>query len=90
MDKQEAVTLLKQITSLYPNVKLTKDAGEIWIDCLADVSYDRAKRNLLEHAKTSKFPPTIADIRGQAGKRQPEEVCSVTGRPYEFFTREMN
>jgi 3-dehydroquinate dehydratase len=91
MEKPEVGKLLEQITNLYPNIKLSNaETIEIWIDCLADISYERAKKHLLEHAKTSKFPPTIADIRGQSGKRQPEEICSVTGRPYELPTRDLN
>lgn len=91
MNKTEARHLLDQMTNLYPNMKLSsKETIEIWVDCLADVSYERAKKHLLEHVKASKFPPTIADIRGQSGKKRPEEICSITGMPYELFTKDLN
>ena len=87
MQNHEAKKLLEQITGLYPGMKLLKDTAAIWGECLRDVSYEQARLNLVEHVKKSKFPPTIADIRGIARKNsiKIDNYCEVTGNYYEFY-----
>lgn len=85
MEKHEVKKLLEQITGLYPSVKLSTDTAAIWAECLADISYNQARHNLIEHVKSSKFTPTIADIRGTARKAAAGNYCEVTGREYELY-----
>lgn len=86
MEKHDVRKLLEQIIGLYPNIKLSKDTAGIWAECLQDISYEQARKNLKEHVKSNRFPPTIADIRGVRKRSTDEEYCEVTGRPYEIFT----
>ena len=39
---------------------------------LSDTPYDRGLKNMEQHIKSSKFPPTIADVINQ---KQPERIC---------------
>ncbi|MNW68002.1 Loader and inhibitor of phage G40P [compost metagenome] len=43
------------------------DVLSLWNKMLSDIPAERATRNLQQHIKTMKFPPTIAEIRGSEG-----------------------
>jgi len=92
VEKHEVKKLLEQITGIYLNVKLSKDTAGIWAECLRDIPYKQAKNNLIKHIKSSKFPPTIADIlqlHRQPGKDGKEvDKCEVTCQEYELFDPE--
>lgn len=86
MQKNEIKKLLKQITDIYPTMKLSSDAVAIWAECLRDFSYEKAVENLIKYAKKNRFFPTIADIRGvNSSQKHNSNYCEVTGRAYEFF-----
>lgn len=42
-------------------------AMEIWYEALSDLDYATTKKAVINHVKSSKFPPTVADIREQYG-----------------------
>jgi hypothetical protein len=54
--------LLALISSAYPMVELTDEQDRLWTEMLSDVPFERAQRNLREHIRSSRFPPTVADI----------------------------
>lgn len=86
MQKHEVGKLLKQITGLYPSMKLSKDTAAIWVECLQDISYEKARENLVVHVKKSQYAPTPADIRGTAKqKANNDNYCEVTGCSYELY-----
>lgn len=41
------------------------EAAEVWYGLLRDLSYDQVKTALMKHAMTSKWTPTIAELREQ-------------------------
>ena len=47
---------------------------ELWYDMLKDMDYQSAYIGLKNHVATSKFAPTIADIRNGAVISQPQEL----------------
>lgn len=51
------------IITAYPQVQLNNDIVNLWIEMLSDVPQSVALHNLKHHIKTSKWSPTIADIR---------------------------
>lgn len=51
------------VVTAYPTVELTDEMATLWQQMLHDVNYESAQRILIQHIKTSKWPPTIADIR---------------------------
>lgn len=92
MNRQEVKELLELIISLYPNIKLTHEMANVWVECLEGISFDKARSNLIKHVKQSRYAPTIADIR--CFERKPKTVfsryCETTGDEYEIFDRTMN
>lgn len=67
MDRNEFVTIMTGIAEMYPGrfEKLGDLALEMWYECLSDLDYGMAKRAIGNHVKSSKYPPTVADIREQ-------------------------
>lgn len=51
------------VVTAYPTVELTDEMVTLWEQMLHDVTYESAQRSLTQHIKTSKWPPTIAEIR---------------------------
>ena len=86
VQKHEVKKLLEQIIGLYPSVKLSNDTAAIWVESLQDISYEKARENLVEHVKKSQYAPTIAHILGTAKqKANNDNYCEVTGHTYELF-----
>lgn len=56
--------ILSLVTAAYPTVQLSKEIVNLWTTMLLDVSFDNAVLNMERHIKTSKYAPTIAEIRG--------------------------
>lgn len=47
----------------YPNFEVTPSRVRLWLQQLSDIPAEHAMDKLLEHIKTNKFMPTIADLR---------------------------
>lgn len=92
MSRQEVKELLELIISLYPNIKLTREMANFWAECLEDITFEKAKTNLIKHVKQSRFAPTITDVRGfdRKAKVSFSNYCETTGEEYEIFDRAMN
>lgn len=68
MNKQEIVQLISIATANFPNMqgKDMRATLTLWEKALNDIPYDVAEKALLKVLSTSKFFPTIADIRESA------------------------
>ncbi len=71
--------IVKAIKSVYGNNRIAdQQAFNIWFDLLKDLDYTNASRALQRHMSTSKYPPTIADIREQYRiLTQPNEMTGM-------------
>lgn len=76
MTFKEFGKLADAIKTYFPrdNILPTDDAMELWYDMLKDMDYQSAYIGLKNHVATSKFAPTIADIRNGAVMTQPKEL----------------
>lgn len=68
MNPEQIANLVGLAIAAYPNMqnKLAGPIAEVWRMTLADLSYDVARQALAAHIATSRFFPTVADIREQA------------------------
>ncbi|MEC0269081.1 replicative helicase loader/inhibitor [Paenibacillus anseongense] len=68
MNKAEVMELFQRIKYRYamfqvPNeLQKLKEMASDWHESLKDVPYEITKENLLRHAATEKYPPTISDL----------------------------
>lgn len=76
MTVDEFARLADAIKTYFPrdNMLPTDTAMELWYDTLKDMDYQSAYIGLKKHVATSKFAPTIADIRNGAVISQPQEL----------------
>lgn len=76
MTVEEFTQLAAAIKTYFPrdNMLPTKQAMELWYDMLKDMDYKDAYIGLKNHVATSRFAPTIADIRNGATISQPEQL----------------
>ena len=65
MTVDEFAKLADAIKTYFPrdNILPTDESMELWFDMLNDLDYKSAYASLKKHVSTSRFPPTIADIR---------------------------
>lgn len=68
MNRKEIINLLGIATANFPNLqqKEMMPTAVLWEKALSDISYDVAEKALLKVLSTSKFFPTIADLRDAA------------------------
>lgn len=68
MNKKEFNTLVQGLRGLYGADKfpeMTEFTIEVWYEALKDLDFQRTKMAVVNHTKSCKFPPTVADIREQ-------------------------
>jgi len=70
MNRKEIINLLGIATANFPTLqqKEMKPTAILWEKSLADMSYDVAEKALIKVLSTSKFFPTIAEIREAAAQ----------------------
>lgn len=66
MQPAEIAKLLTVIAANYPGFAVDEIKHGLWSDMLADIDYPTANMAVKRHIATSRFAPTIADIREQA------------------------
>ena len=64
--------LLRAISGAYPTFELTDDRVSIYVKLLADLDAEALIAACQQHIATSKFPPTVAELR---------EACASLTRP---------
>lgn len=86
MSKNEFAQILSGIHAAYAAEKITgsKTTVELWWQMLKDMPYVVAAKNLEQHVKKCKYPPTIAEIR----KEQPRGFNNFIGRNYDMVQLE--
>lgn len=67
MNKLEITEILDAIVMYYPSTFMVKPEAykatvESWHLFLQDISKDTVTKNLIEHVKTERFPPSISDL----------------------------
>lgn len=65
MERNEFSVLVKAMKAVYSDPKFItdKDAFNVWYEILKDIPYELCHAAIYKYMATSKFPPTIADIR---------------------------
>ena len=79
MNKLETNKILTTIAAVYQNFEINEFKQGIWHELLKDIEFRHAGTALMETLRSSKFPPTPADIIEKArvemfiAKKQEEE-----------------
>lgn len=65
MKKSEFSRIASAITTYYPNSELFPNpaATQLWYEEFKDIPYEDAVNGLRRHVNTSKWPPTIAELK---------------------------
>lgn len=75
MNRVEVAKLLAIIAGAHPNFEAEEAKVTIWHELLGDLDYEAAQRAVHQHITTSKWIPTIAEIREQATRSsRPEHM----------------
>lgn len=77
MTREEFSILVKGMKAVYSDPKFIadKDAFDVWYAMLNDLEYSQVSNACKMFMMTSKFPPTIADLRtGVVKQTQPQEL----------------
>lgn len=71
--------LVKAMRAVYAQPTFIPDqyAYRVWLKLLEDLEYKDCQRAIQEHMTTSKFPPTIADIRELAARHESEKEGEI-------------
>lgn len=75
MTKQEFGRLVAVIRGVYRDDKFlaNNESAQVWYELLKDIDYERAKAAVMKHSLTSKWTPTIAELREQAADIQTDK-----------------
>lgn len=91
MNKNEVLKIFEMFKNTYPEFqKLIKDKEnakntlDVWYECLKDLEYNDVEPVIYELIKTSKYMPTIAEIREKSGniKHLPDGTYIKDGLHY--------
>ena len=82
MKREEFLILAKGMKAVWTDPKFLpdKDAFDVWFEMLKDLPYREASIGLKDYMQTSKFPPTIADIRERANREKHRAVIDQIER----------
>lgn len=77
MEKDYIAAAATLAAAAYPNWNPTRETFEVWATVLPDVSGPQLVEAVTAHIRSSKFPPTVADIkeRSEALSGVPEPVA---------------
>lgn len=65
MTREEFKSIVKAMRVTYPNTPITtQQVFDLWYGLLRDMDYKAVSDNLLQHIRTNKFAPTVAELRG--------------------------
>lgn len=76
MDRQEFGRLVAVIRGVYRDEDFLsgRESAEIWYELLKDLTYEQAKASVMKHSLTSKWTPTIAELREQVVSIQADKT----------------
>lgn len=63
MTKEEFLIISRAIRAVYPSLLADDGARDVWYSMLSDLPYMQVSTALQAHMMTSKYPPTIAELR---------------------------
>lgn len=72
MNKREFTNLIKAVRAAYPNFQMinTQEGMEMWYAMLSDIPLQALSVAFQKHISTSKYPPSIAEIRELATEQK--------------------
>ena len=72
MNKPEFTNLIKAVRAAYPNFQMinTQEGMEMWYAMLSDIPLQALSVAFQKHISTSKYPPSIAEIRELATEQK--------------------
>lgn len=69
MTRDDVIMLIAELVESYPNFDDSDATIDRHYKYLHDFPFDVAFKNIERHIMTSKWPPTIAEIRGSVGEQ---------------------
>lgn len=84
MNEQQFLVISSMIKAAYPNSMVMPDRNsmDFWFEMLKDLQYEACKNSVVEIVSTSKFPPSIAEIREKCATKTNSKIKSP-GEAYE-------
>ena len=77
MSKSEVAMILVTLRAAYPRQDISPAMHELWVKHLADCDIGLVQAAVGRHIATSKWWPTIAEIRGESAPRPRDEGLLV-------------
>ena len=68
MTKHEGIRLVAMLRSCWPRQEIKQDTAELYAAILGDLPWEEAKAAVMRLAQTTRFFPTIAEIREQVAE----------------------
>lgn len=62
MDREQAVSIIKRVNELYPNINMTQEIAKMWADYLQQCDFKLTNDRLTYHYTNSRYKPHITDI----------------------------
>jgi hypothetical protein len=72
MTRDEVKKVFMVLRNVYPQFEVTSEKLDIWHKLFQDQNSAIVMKNLEQYVTVNKFPPTIADLREQKIKVQPD------------------
>lgn len=72
MTRDEVKGLFKFLKYVYPNFEVSSEKVDIWHELLADQDLNEVMRKAKDHAKTNKYPPSVAELYTPKHKEENE------------------
>lgn len=67
MTPSQSARLVAAISAAFPGRTITKETVSVYASLMTDLDYDLAEQAVRDCLMTSKFPPTVAEIREAYG-----------------------
>lgn len=74
MKSVEIIKLFELIALAYDSFIISPEKVNFWQDMLSEIDFNNAEKMVREYIKTSRFPPTIADIIASPYCEKPREL----------------
>ena len=86
MTRDDVKKIFALMILAYPSMsEITTEKIDIWHELLSDIDFEAAEKAVKEHIKTSRFVPTIAEIREAVNENRPMYDDYRTSETYREF-----
>jgi len=75
--KEHIAAAATMASAAYPNWNPTRDTFEVWVTLMPDLTGEQLVRAMTAHIRSSKFPPTVADILDRSKALTPDSEPSA-------------